>query len=100
MSAPHQESGGGRGSATKGATPDVPPPVRPTASAAPVLVVCALIGGLLQILASIHLGLSRLDALTTAAQEGPAIYLLAVFGAGVGVGALWLLRSRPLVATV
>lgn len=75
-------------------------PVRPTASAAPVLVVCALVGGLLQILASIHLGLSRLDALTAAAQEGPGYYLLAVVGAAVGVGALWLLRSRPIVATV
>jgi hypothetical protein len=74
--------------------------VRPTASAAPVLVVCALVGGLLQILASIHLGLSRLDALTSAAQEGPAMVLLAVVGAGVGLGALWLLRSRPVVATV
>jgi hypothetical protein len=66
----------------------------------PVLVVCALVGGLLQILASIHLGLSRLDALTQAAQEGPAIYLLAVVGAGVGLAALFFLRSRPLVAAV
>ncbi len=100
MSASDQETGGGRGPTANGATPVVPPPVRPTASAAPVLVVCALVGGLLQILASIHLGLARLDALTSAAQEGPGIYLLAVFGAAVGLGALWLLRSRPLVATV
>lgn len=100
MSAGDQETGGGQGPAANGATPVVPPPVRPTASAAPVLVVCALVGGLLQILASIHLGLARLDALTSAAQEGPGIYLLAVFGAAVGLGALWLLRSRPLVATV
>jgi hypothetical protein len=74
--------------------------VRPTASAAPALVVCALVGGLLQILASIHLGLSRLDALTQAASEGPSMVLLAVFGAAVGLAALWLLRSRPIIAVV
>jgi len=65
-----------------------------------VLVVCALVGGLLQILASIHLGLQRLDALTAAAHEGPGVYLLAIVGATVGLAALWILRKRPLVAAV
>lgn len=91
----------GANTAGVGATPEIPTlPVRPARSAAPVLVVCALVGGLLQILASIHLGIQRVDALTAAAQEGPGIYLLAVLGCGVGLGALWILRARPLVATV
>ncbi len=67
---------------------------------AATLCTCALIGGLLQILASVVLGVARLDALTIASQEGPIIYVIAAAAAMLGVVVLWVLRRRPLVAAL
>jgi hypothetical protein len=60
----------------------------------------ALIGGLLQILASVVLGMARLDALTLASQEGPLFYTVAALAVAIGVVAVWVLRGRPLLAAV
>src|SRR5215813_13780323 len=81
----------------EGATHEVLAAVRPVFVA---LVVCALVAGLVQIIASIHLGLQHVDALTQAAQEGPRIYLIAIAAVTIGVVALWVLRKRPLIAAV
>ena len=68
--------------------------------AAATLAAFALIGGLLQILASVVLGMARLDALTLASQEGPLFYVLAALAVAIGVIALWALRRKPIIAAV
>ncbi len=67
-------------------------------STAATLTAFALVGGLLQVLASALLGMERLDQLTLASQEGPWVYLAAATGVTVGLAALWVLRRRVLVA--
>ena len=69
--------------------------LRPTAAS---LTAFALLGGLVQILASVVLGLARLDALTIAANEGPTMYLIAAAALCTGLVALWTLRRRPMIA--
>jgi hypothetical protein len=69
---------------------------RPDTAAA--LVAFALLGGALQILASVALGLARVDALHAAANEGATRYVLAVLASSTGLALAWLVRKRPLVA--
>ncbi|MBX7082460.1 MAG: hypothetical protein K1X88_24860 [Nannocystaceae bacterium] len=69
-------------------------------STAATLAAFALVGGLLQILASAVLGMERLDALTAASQEGPWMYLAAAAGVVAGCVALWILRRRPMIAAL
>jgi len=68
--------------------------------AAATLAAFALIGGLLQIFASVVLGTASLDALTVAAQEGPLFYVVATLAVAVGIVVVWVLRRRPLLAAV
>lgn len=60
----------------------------------------ALLGGLLQIAASIKLGLARLHQLEAAALEGSMFYVLGAFAAVLGLTVVWFLRRRPVVAVV
>lgn len=68
--------------------------------AAATLTAFALIGGLLQIFASVALGSAKLDELTIAAQEGPLFYVVATFAVAVGVIVVWALRRRPMLAAL
>ncbi|MEM6993198.1 MAG: hypothetical protein AAF721_21975 [Myxococcota bacterium] len=67
-------------------------------ASAPVLCGFALLAGLLQIGASIQLGLARLQHLQAAAVEGSMYYVLGAFAAVLGLTVVWLLRRRPIVA--
>lgn len=58
----------------------------------------ALAAGLLQIVASIVLGLARLDRFTAAANEGAYTYLVVAALIGAGVFSIWSVRARPPVA--
>ena len=69
-------------------------------ASAPALCGFALLGGLLQIAASIQLGLARLEQLQAAALEGSGYYVLGAFAAVLGLTVVWFLRKRPLVAVV
>ena len=55
-----------------------------------------MLGGALQILASVALGLARVDALHAAANEGATRYVLAVLASSTGLALAWLVRKRPL----
>lgn len=54
----------------------------------------ALAAGLLQIIASVALGLASLERFTAAADERPAIYMVVVVLIGAGSLAVWLTRER------
>lgn len=69
-------------------------------ASAPVLCGFALLGGLLQIGASIQLGLARLDRLQAASLEGSTYYVVGAFAAVLGLAVVWFLRRRPIVAVV
>lgn len=58
----------------------------------------ALAAAVLQVLATIVLGLARVGALEIAAAEGSGYYLLGALGTGLGMLTMWLLRRRALVA--
>lgn len=73
-------------------------PVSERPSSAVVLTGFALLGGLLQIFATVRLGLAPVDALASAAAEGPKWYLLGVVASALGVFGLWRLRRHPMVA--
>jgi hypothetical protein len=68
--------------------------------AAATLIAFALIGGLLQIFASVGLGTAKLDELTIAAQQGPLFYVVATLAIAVGIAVVWALRRRPLFAAL
>ncbi len=59
----------------------------------------ALAGGILQVLATLLLGLASIDALQRAALEGSRLYLLGALTAAMGLLTAWFLRRRPVVAT-
>lgn len=71
--------------------------VEPRQTAA-TLCVFALIGGLGQFVATVVLGMARLDALTIASQEGPTFYMLAAVALALGLVVMWTLRTRPIIA--
>jgi hypothetical protein len=65
---------------------------------APVLAAVALSAGILQIMATVLLGLASLDELRAAAAQGARPYLVGVLAVVIGLGMAWLLRRRPLWA--
>jgi hypothetical protein len=58
----------------------------------------ALAAGLLQIIASVALGLASLDRFTAAAEERPAIYMVVAVLIGAGSLSVWLTRERVAIA--
>jgi hypothetical protein len=58
----------------------------------------ALVAGLLQIVASIALGMAKLDAFTAAAGERPFMYMVVALLVAAAVGSVWLVRERLPVA--
>jgi hypothetical protein len=74
--------------------------VFPRLAPAATFVGFALAAGILQIVATIMLGLASVDALQTAAAEGSGWYVVGALGTGAGLLGLWFLRTRPLIASV
>jgi hypothetical protein len=72
--------------------------VFPRLAPAATFVGFALAAGILQILATIMLGLASVDALQTAAAEGSGWYVVGALGSCAGILGLWFLRARPLIA--
>ncbi|MFV8754839.1 hypothetical protein ACNOYE_30195 [Nannocystaceae bacterium ST9] len=58
----------------------------------------ALVAGLLQIVASVALGMAKLDAFAAAALERPFMYMVVAVLIAAGVGSVWMVRERPSVA--
>jgi hypothetical protein len=58
----------------------------------------ALTAGLLQIIASIALGMASLERFTAAADERPAIYMVVAVLIGAAVLSIWLVRERTAIA--
>jgi hypothetical protein len=58
----------------------------------------ALAAGLLQIIASVALGMASLDRFTAAANERPAIYMVVAVLIGAGSLSIWLMRERFTIA--
>jgi hypothetical protein len=58
----------------------------------------ALVAGLLQIVASVVLGLARLDRFTAAANESAQVYLVVAALVAVGALSIWLVRERMVIA--
>lgn len=58
----------------------------------------ALAAGLLQIIASVALGLASLERFTAAADERPAIYMVVAVLIGAGSLSVWLMRGRLAIA--
>lgn len=58
----------------------------------------ALAAGLLQIIASVALGLASLERFTAAADERPAIYMVVAVLIGAGSLSIWLTRERLAIA--
>jgi hypothetical protein len=58
----------------------------------------ALAAGLLQIIASVALGLASLERFTAAADERPAIYMVVAVLIGAGSLSVWLTRERFAIA--
>lgn len=63
-----------------------------------MLAAVALVAGVLQIMATVLLGLATLEHLRAAAAEGARPYLVGTLAAMLGIGGAWLLRRRPLWA--
>ena len=70
----------------------------PRLASAPVLCGFALLAGLLQIVASIQLGMARVAALQLAAVEGSMPYVLGTLAVLSGLAVVWVLRRRFLLA--
>lgn len=62
------------------------------------LAALALVAGVLQILATVNLGLAPVRALESAAAEGAQLYVLTVAAVAGTLGLAWTLRRRPLLA--
>lgn len=67
---------------------------------APVLAAFALLAGILQVIATVTLGLAPLEQLRAAAAEGARQYLVGMVATVLGLGVAWLLRRRPLWAVL
>jgi hypothetical protein len=67
---------------------------------APVLAAVALLAGVLQVMATVMLGLAPLAELRAAAAEGARLYLVGTLATVLGLLAAWLLRRRPLLAAL
>lgn len=60
----------------------------------------ALVAAAFQVVATLLLGLAPVEAIQRAADEGSQAYLLGALGTAVATLVLWLLRQRPLVASI
>ncbi len=58
----------------------------------------ALVAGLLQVIASIVLGLAKLDAFMAAANESAKIYMVVAALAAAAALSVWMVRERPPIA--
>ena len=58
------------------------------------IAVIALLAALFQVVASVALGLARLDSFAAAANEGPQVYLLAALLTAAAGYSIWLVRGR------
>ncbi|MCX4243295.1 hypothetical protein [Paraliomyxa miuraensis] len=67
---------------------------------APVLAAVALLAGILQVMATVLLGLAPLEELREAATEGAELYLAGTLATVLGVTVVWFLRRRPLWAAL
>lgn len=67
---------------------------------APILAAVALLAGILQVMATVKLGLASLEELREAAAEGAQPYLLGSLATVLGLWVAWLLRRRPLWAAL
>lgn len=65
-----------------------------------MLAAVALLAGILQVMATVMLGLAPLEHLHVAASEGARPYLLGVLATMLGLLVVWLLRRRPLRAVL
>lgn len=65
-----------------------------------MLAAVALLAGILQVMATVLLGLATLEELRAAAAEGARPYLVGTLVAVLGLGGAWLLRRRPLWAVL
>jgi hypothetical protein len=65
-----------------------------------VLAAVALLAGILQVMATVMLGLAPLEQLRVAAAEGAQLYLVGMLATVVGLVVVWLLRRRPLWAVL
>lgn len=65
-----------------------------------MLAAVALVAGILQIMATVLLGLASLEELRAAAAQGARPYLVGTLAALLGIGGAWLLRRRPLWAVL
>lgn len=72
------------------------PPPRPVA--VHLVAILVAVAGLLQLIASVALGLATPQALHRAAREGPRVYILAALLLATCVLVAWLLRRRRLAA--
>lgn len=73
----------------------LPHPVTSRLASAATMVGFVLAAAILQLLATIKLGLAPIEALERAARDGQGPTLLAVGGLGVAALAGWILRHRP-----
>lgn len=62
------------------------------------LVQVILVGGILQVLASVALSLAKVGELQSAIAEGPLYYVLATLLGGMATATVWLVRRRATVA--
>jgi hypothetical protein len=67
----------------------------PTLPTHTTLAQIVLVGGMVQVLASVALALARIDELKTAVAEGPLYYVLATLLAAIALVAAWAVRERP-----
>ena len=72
------------------------PPPRPVA--VHLVAIAVAVAGLLQLIASVALGLAAPHALHRAAREGPRVYILATLLLAACILVAWLLRRRRLAA--
>ena len=72
------------------------PPPRPVA--VHLVAIAVAVAGLLQLIASVALGLAAPHALHRAAREGPRVYILATLVLAACMLVAWLLRRRRLAA--
>ncbi|HLT39506.1 MAG TPA: hypothetical protein VK034_24650, partial [Enhygromyxa sp.] len=58
----------------------------------------ALVAGLLQVVASVVLGLAKLDRFLAAANEGATVYMVVAALVAAAALSIWMVRERPPIA--
>jgi len=74
-------------------------PVSSRVRAAAIFVGFAFVAGVLQILATVKLGLAPIERLEAAAGEGVGWYLLSIFIGVLALASFWVFRRTPTIAT-